>query len=68
VPEREAEDDEEAQVLMKLRPRLPEHNDAHPIAENMKKRKDKGLRTWRESDPYSIKRTTAVDYRFHTRE
>ena len=68
VPEREAEEDEEAPVLMKLRPKLPEHNDAHPVVENMKKRKDAGLRKWRESDPYSIRRRTAVDYRFYTKE
>jgi hypothetical protein len=43
VPEREEEEDD-APVLMKLRPRLPEHNDTHTVVENMKKRKDKGLR------------------------
>ena len=39
---REAED-EERSVLMKLRPHLPEHNASHPVAEDMKKRKDSGL-------------------------
>ena len=66
MPEREEEVD--APVLMKLRSRLPEHNDTHPVAGNMKKRKDKRLRKWRESDPYSIRRRTVVDYSFHTKE
>jgi hypothetical protein len=66
VPER-TDDDDEAIVLKKLRPRLPKHDDSHPEAENMKERKDKGLRKWRESDPYFVRRRTAVDYRFHTR-
>lgn len=48
-----ADEEEEAPVLQKLRPRLPTHNDAHPVAENMKLRKDKGLRRWREADPYA---------------
>jgi hypothetical protein len=34
----------------------------------MKARRDSGLRKWRESDPYAIRRRTACDYRFHTRE
>ena len=62
-----SESDEE-HVLLKLRPKLPLHNDAHPQAEDMKARKDKGLRLWRQSDPYAVRRRTAVDPRFHTRE
>ncbi|KAI5006899.1 hypothetical protein ZWY2020_042111 [Hordeum vulgare] len=34
----EEEEDENAPVLRKLRPFLPLHNDAHPVAEDMKKR------------------------------
>ena len=63
-----AEEDEEGQVLMKLKPKIPDHNDAHPVAENMKIRKDSGLRLWRLSDPYATRRRTVVDYRFHTKE
>ena len=62
-----SESDEE-HVLLKLRPKLPLHNDAHPQAEDMKARKDKGLRLWRQSDPYAVRRRTAVDPRFHTKE
>ena len=64
------EEEEEAPVhLKKLRPFLPAHDDAHPEAEDMKKRKDKGLRKWRTNDPYLPRsRKTAVDYRFHTIE
>ena len=54
--------------MRKLKPKIPDHNDAHPVAENMKIRKDSGLRLWRESDPYATRRRTAVDYRFHTKE
>ena len=43
VPEVEEEDDE-AQVLRKLKPKIPDHDDNHPVAENMKERKDAGLR------------------------
>ena len=68
MPEVAAEEDEEGQVLRKLKPKIPDHNDAHPVAENMKIRKDSGLRLWRLSDPYAIRRRTAVDYRFHTKE
>ena len=39
VPEAAEEDDEE-HVLRKLKPKIPDHNDAHPVAENMKLRKD----------------------------
>ena len=68
VPETVDEEDDEAQVLRKLKPKIPDHNDAHPVAENMKIRKDLGLRLWRQSDPYVIRRRTDVDYRFHTKE
>ena len=45
VPETVAEEeDEEEHVLRKLKPKIPDHNDAHPVAENMKLRKDAGLR------------------------
>ena len=68
VPEVADEEDDEGQVLRKLKPKIPDHNDAHPVAENMKIRKDAGLRLWRLSDPYATRRRTAVDYRFHTKE
>ena len=65
----EEEEGEEAPAhLRKLRPFLPEHNEAHPEAEDMKQRKDRGLRRWRAADPYAIRRRTTVDYRFHTKE
>ena len=54
--------------MRKLKPKIPDHNDAHPVAENMKIRKDSGLTLWRESDPYATRRRTTVDYRFHTKE
>ena len=45
VPEIVAEEEEdEEHVLRKLKPKIPDHNDAHPVAENMKLRKDVGLR------------------------
>ena len=68
VPEVAADEDDEGQVPRKLKPKIPDHNDAHPVAENMKIRKDSGLRLWRESDPYATRRRTSVDYRFHTKE
>ena len=68
MPETVAEEDDETHVLRKLKPKIPDHNDAHPVAENMKIRKDSGLSLWRESDPYATRRRTAVDYRFHTKE
>ena len=34
------EEDDETHVLRKLKPEIPDHNDAHPVAENMKDRKD----------------------------
>src|SRR4051812_24326197 len=59
---------EEGQVLRKLKPKIPDHNDAHPVAEDMKIRRDSGLKKWGEADPYASRRRTAVDYRFHTKE
>src|SRR3954471_9234055 len=67
VPEAVGED-EESQVLRKLKPKIPDHNDAHPVAENMKIRRDSRLRKWREEYPYASRRRTTVDYRFHTKE
>ena len=55
-------------MLRKLKPKIPDHNDAHPVAENMKLKKDASLRKWRQADPYAVRRRTAVDYRFHTKE
>ena len=63
-----AEEDEDSLVLGKLKPKIPGHNDAHPVAEDMHIRKDAGLRLWRQSDPYAMRRRTSVDYRFHTKE
>ena len=68
VPETVAEEEDEEQVLRKLKPKIPDHNDAHPVAEDMKLRRDSGPRKWREADPYASRRRTAVDYRFHTKE
>ena len=68
VPQAAAEEEDDSVVLRKLKPKIPDHTDAHPVAENMKIRKDAGLRLWRESDPYAIRRRTIVDYRFHTKE
>ena len=56
------------QLLRKLKPKILDHNDTHPVAEDMHIRKDVGLRLWRQSDPYAVRRRTAVDYRFHTKE
>ena len=67
VPEA-AEVEDEEQVLRKLKPKIPDHNDAHPVAEDMKLKRDSGLRKWREADPYASRRRTAVDYMFHTKE
>ena len=68
VPEMDEEEDVEAQVLRNLKPKIPDHNDTHPVAEDMNIRKDAGLRLWRKNDPYAVRRRTAVDYRFHTKE
>jgi len=67
VPEAE-EEEAEAQVLRKLKPKIPDHNDAHPVAEDMRIRKDAGLRQWRKADPYVVRRKTVLDYTFHTKE
>ena len=55
-------------MLRKLKPKIPDHNDAHPVAENMKIRKDSTLRLWRQTDTYAVRRRTAVDNRLHTKE
>ena len=55
-------------MLRKLKNNIPDHSDDHPVAENMKGRKDAGLRLWRQTDPYAVRRRTTVDYRFHTKE
>nr|XP_020161920.1 hepatoma-derived growth factor-related protein 2-like [Aegilops tauschii subsp. strangulata] len=68
APMPEAQEDEELQMLRKLKPKIPDHSDDHPVAQNMKERKDVGLRLWRQTDPYATRRRTAVDYRFHTKE
>ena len=62
------EEEDESHVLRKLKPKNSDHNDAHPVAENTKIRKDSRLRLWREFDPYATRRRTVVDYRFHTKE
>ncbi|KAI5017495.1 hypothetical protein ZWY2020_042383 [Hordeum vulgare] len=64
----EEEEDENVPILRKLRPTLPIHNAAHPIVEDMKKRKDAGLRKWTANDPYVVRRRTVVYPRFHTKE
>ena len=66
VPETVAKEEDEEQILRKLKPKIPHHNDV--VAEDMKLRRDSGLRKWREADPYASRRRTAVDYRFHTKE
>ena len=60
MPEIE-EEEEEAQVLKKLKPKIPDHDNNHPVAEIMKERKDAGLRLWRQVDPYAVRRRTAMD-------
>ena len=47
APVPEANVDEEPLVLRKLKPKIPDHDNAHPVAKNMMLRKDKGLRQWR---------------------
>ena len=44
APVPEADIDDEPLVLKKLRPKLPDHDDTHPIVEDMKARRDNGLR------------------------
>src|SRR5215216_901879 len=61
APVPEIEEEEEAQVLRKLKPKIPDHDDNHLVAENMKLRKDVGLRRWRQSDPYAVRRRNSVD-------
>ncbi|XP_044367438.1 uncharacterized protein, partial [Triticum aestivum] len=68
APMPEVEIDDEPLVLRKLKPKIPDHDNSHPVAENMMLMKDKGLREWRKVDPYSVRRRTTSDYRFHTRE
>nr|XP_020155493.1 titin-like [Aegilops tauschii subsp. strangulata] len=68
APVPEVQEDDEPLVLRKLKPKIPDHNDDHPVVENMKLRKDHGLRPWRQNDPYATRRRTDVDYRFHTEE
>ena len=51
MPEVAADEDDEGQVLGKLKPKIPDHKDAHPIAEDMRIRKDAGLRQWRSLIP-----------------
>ena len=51
-----------------MKPIIPDHNDAHPVAEDMKLRKDARLRQWRLTDPYAVRRRSVVDYKFHTKE
>ena len=58
------EEDVEAQVLRKLKPKIPDYDDSHPVAEDMNIRKDVRLRLWRQSDPYAVRRRTTVDYMF----
>ena len=44
VPEAAEEEDEDSLILIKLKPKIPDHNDAHPVAEDMKLGKDARLR------------------------
>ena len=44
VPNVADEEDEEGHALRKLKPKIPDHNDSHPVAEDMKLRRDSGLR------------------------
>ena len=68
APVPEVQEDDESLVLRKLKPKIPNHSDDHLVAENMKERKDAGLRLWRQTEPYATRRRTTVDYRFHTKE
>ena len=43
MPEAAEEEEDASLVLRKLKPKIPDHNDGHPVAENMKIRKDSGL-------------------------
>ena len=62
APVPEVQEEEEPQVLRNLKPKIPDHDDNHLVAENMKGRKDAGLSLWRQSDPYAARRRTALDY------
>ena len=55
-------------MLRKLKRKIPDHDDTHPTANNMKLSNDAGPRLWRKNDPYAIRRRTTVDYRFHIKE
>ena len=46
VLEAAEEEEDDSVILRKLKPKIPDHTDAHPVAENMKIRKDAGLRLW----------------------
>ena len=48
APVPEVAEEDETQVLRKLKPKIPDHNDAHPVAEDMNIRNDAGLRLWRQ--------------------
>ena len=63
-----SEEEDDSLVLRKLKPKIADHNDAHPVVEDMHIRKDARMRLWRQSDPYAVRRRTKVDYRFHTKE
>ncbi|KAI4978294.1 hypothetical protein ZWY2020_014848 [Hordeum vulgare] len=60
--------EEDHAVWRKLRPHLPEHNNEHQVTENMKERRDQGLRTWIAADPYAVRRRTPIDARFQTKK
>ena len=68
APVPEVQEEEEHQVLRKLKSKIPDHDDNHPIDKNMKDKKDAGLILWRQSNPYAVMRRIAIDYRFHTKE
>ena len=68
APVPEVQEDEEQQLLRKLKPKIPDQSDDHPIAENMKERKNAGLRLWRQPDPYAVRRRTTEDYYLHIKE
>ena len=63
----EVDADDEPLVLRRLRPQIPDRDHTHLVAENMM-RTDKVLCQWKLSDTYAVRRRTACDYLFHTRE